>query len=113
MREVFRGNESASWVLSFAERAVLHPWSITRARIRSRPKPALIAGGDATDPISLAWTDWYGWDLTATKIAELSNILLGVNGNKQKVWTPPIRQAPPDLMSMEQTTAVLMAMLIN
>ena len=110
VRDVWRGRESAAWVLSFVERVILNPQSIVRARIRAEPKPDQ-RPADPKSPVAAAWSDWYGWDHVATKIAEQSDILLAVNGNKHTVWRPSIVRAKPVVGTMEQAAAQLFFLL--
>lgn len=101
-------------MLSFVERVVLNPQSIVRARIRAEPRPDR-RPADPKSPIAAAWSDWYGWDHIATKVAELADITLAVNGNKSTVWKPTAVRAKAvgvdGIPSMEQAAALLFLML--
>lgn len=110
MREVFRGNESAGWVLGFVERCFTHPFAVTRAKVRLQPK--LAAAGRDTPP---TWHDWFGWGHEASKIAENTNVLLAVNtpakGKKpDPVWIPESVKALSQPRSMDDAYAQLLAM---
>lgn len=97
IREVFRGQTPASWVLGFVERAFHHPESVTRAKN---------FGGDQ-------WPEWYGWGKTEQKIAEGSDLLIAANTpagkTPKQVWTPNVRSRT-EVLSMEATASLLMGL---
>ncbi|GAB2698347.1 hypothetical protein [Thalassiella azotivora] len=83
-------------MLELAERAFYDPWSHARAHL---------LGGDE-------WSKWLGWTPEASRIADLTDVLIAVNTEKKKkperVPRPPDRStARPSAASLEEAFALL------